>query len=264
MPTYFTKIFSEIRLEMGKTEFLNRIFVIYVGGKENLMGNGNEILPSIMQTQTDKANLATMQAGASIRLQEYWQKRNIDLNYQMQKDMNQTVYQKELASIRVEETVQKAQMRANVSLEKSLKQLQITVLADGKLRLEQQRFGEPLQGILPFRIIFCKRYVPVFEDHPGILSMKFHEEGRGDKNFWLSLDEADPKTINKKFTILGLSFGFGGQKEMELRQKLVEQAIRISEYIELPYSHGWYCLNSELYYSFPEGLTWREVKSYAM
>ncbi|MEH2959199.1 hypothetical protein [Candidatus Merdisoma sp. JLR.KK006] len=227
------------------------------------MINRNEILPATMYPQGDSDNLTTAEALSNLKIQEHWQEKGIALNYQIQKNINEVAYQKEKSAIQIEETVQKAQIRANVSLEKNLKQLEVIVLADGKLRLEQQRFGEPLQGILPFRIIFCKRYVPVFEEHPGILNVKFYEEEGGSKNFWLDLKEVVPRTINRKFTALGLSFGWAGQKEAQLRQRFIEQAVKLSEKIELPRAHGWYILDGSLQFAFPEALTWKEVTAYA-
>lgn len=231
-------------------------------GKMEKNYNKNITLPDSTLQQEYNTNLATVQEVTNIRLQEHWQKRSIDLNYHCQKDINHAAYQKDLATIRIWENVQKTQARANISLEKNLKKLQINVLADGKLKLEQQRFGEPLQDILPFHIGFCKRYVPLLGVHPGILGIEFEEEGIR-KSLWLNLDEATPRVINKKFTALGLSFGFGGQRETQLRRLLIEKLIQLSAYIGLPQNHGWYCLDDGPQFVFPDELTWEEVKAYA-
>lgn len=222
----------------------------------------NIALPDTMQQQHN-ANLATAQAISDLRLQEHWHKRGIDLNYQIQKNMNQAAYQRELAAIQIEEADQKAKVRADISLEKGLKQLEVVVLADGTLKLEQQRFGEPLCSILTFQIRSCKRYVPIFGEHSGVLCVVFKTKRDVDKCFWIDLSEAVPRIINRKFTALGLSFGFGGQKETQLRQLLIERAVQLSEVIALPQAHGWYSLDGSLHFAFPEELTWEEVTVYA-
>ena len=225
----------------------------------------NTILPDITQQQQYNAdNLATAQKISNLRTQEYWQKRGIDLSYQLQKNMNQLYYQRGISAIQVEETAQKAKVRADISLEKGLKQLQVIVLADGRLKLEQQCFGEPLQNILSFRIKSCKRYVPIFGGPPGVLYVNFEMERNSEKLFWLNLARVTSRTVNTKFTALGLSFGLSGQKEAQLRQLFIERAIRLAEEIGLPQAHGWYCLGGELQFAFPEELTWEEVTAYAM
>lgn len=225
----------------------------------------NTTLPDITQQQQYNAdNLATAQAISNLRTQEYWQKRGIDLSYQFQKNMSQLYYQREISAIQVEETAQKAKARADISLEKRLKRLEVVVLADGKLKLEQHRFGEPLQDILPFSIKACKRFWPIFGGHPGILYMEFEMKRGDDKHLWLNLKEATTRNINQRFTALGLSFGFGGQKETQLRQLLIEQAIQLSDAIALPQAHGWYNLDKSLQFAFPQELTWGEVTAYAM
>lgn len=88
--------------------------------------------------------------------------------------------------------------------------------------------------------------------------------GRSDeKCFSINLDEADSRTINRKFTALGLSLGFTGQKETQLRQLLLEKVLQLAEEIELPEDHGWYCLRGKLQFAFPENLTWKEAEEYA-
>ncbi len=223
----------------------------------------NSALPDITPQQEYNINFAAAQAMATLRTQEQWQKREIDLRYQIQKSMNQAAYQRELSAIKIEEASQKAKVRADISLEKGLKQMQLMVLADGRLKFEQQRFGEPLQNILAFRVKSCKRFVPIFGGHPGVLCMIF-DVGRSDeKCFSINLDEADSRTINRKFTALGLSLGFTGQKETQLRQLLLEKVLQLAEEIELPEDHGWYCLRGKLQFAFPENLTWKEAEEYA-
>lgn len=222
----------------------------------------NIALPDTMQHQHN-ANLAAAQEHSNLKIQEHWQKKGIDLNYQFQKNMNQVAYQKEKSAIQIEEDVQKAKARADISLEKGLKRLEVMVLADGTLRLEQQRFGEPLQGSVPFRVKSCKRFLPIFMEHSGILWLTFETKKYVDIGFGLDLEEVSPRIINRKFTALGLSFGFGGHRETQLRQRLIEQAVEQSEAIRLPDDHGWYCLDGKLQFAFPDELTWKEVCTYA-
>lgn len=224
----------------------------------------NTISANVMLQQGHDINLTTAEEISNLRAQEHWQKRGIDLNYQIQKNMNQVAYQRELSAIQIEETAQKAKVRADISLEKGLKHLEVMVLADGTLRLEQQRFGDPLQNILPFQIRSCKRFIPIFWEHPGILCVIFRGKRDADKSFWLDLSEVAPRTINRKFTALGLSFGFGGQKETQLRQLLIERAVQLSEKIELPQDHGWYSTDNGLQFAFPEELTWKEALTNAI
>lgn len=76
----------------------------------------------------------------------------------------------------------------------------------------------------------------------------------------LSLKQANPKTIERRFIMLGLGLNVSHKKNQELLSKLVQTLVDTLPSVELPLRGGWRKRDNEKWEYVPtEILTWEDI-----
>lgn len=170
--------------------------------------------------------------------------------------------QKDLISIQTEET--RAKIRADVAEKANYRKCTLYFTTDGRVRFNQELFGETLQDVLPFRIKKSWRLLARDKpNEPEILLIKLElEENRKEKYIFLDLDNINRSKIKKAFHREGVHLGISERKEAEILENLVSQIANSARVIEIPTVYGWFRKNGKWGYIFPGEFIWEEVKKW--
>lgn len=168
--------------------------------------------------------------------------------------------QAQLAEIAEKKAERIAQIKADVSLQKDLKQQKIFIAQDGRVNYTQELFSGKASGDLSFCIDpeKIKIYWTMEDTKNKVLSIAVKADDN--ENIFLAwVKELGKKKILDRLGQAGVNFHFRQRREREARMELLQEALRIARYIEVPEQHGWYRKNSRLFYAEAEELTWKEI-----
>ena len=168
--------------------------------------------------------------------------------------------QAQLAEIAEKKAERIAQIKADVSLQKDLKQQKIFIAHDGAVNYTQELFAGKASGDMSFYIDpeKIKAYRTTEDTKNEILSLVV-KVGIKETTFFARVEEIGKKKILDRLGQAGVNFHFRQRREREARMELLQEALRIAQYVEVPEQHGWYRHNGRLFYAEAEELTWKEV-----
>lgn len=168
--------------------------------------------------------------------------------------------QAQLAEIAEKKAERIAQIKADVSLQKDLKQQKIFIAQDGRVNYTQELFSGKASGDL----LFCidpekiKIYWTMEDTKNKVLSIAVKADDN-ENTFLAWVKELGKKKILDRLGQAGVNFHFRQRREREARMELLQEALRIARYIEVPERHGWYRKNDQLFYAEAAELTWKEI-----
>lgn len=168
--------------------------------------------------------------------------------------------QAQLAEIAEKKAERIAQIKADVSLQKDLKQQKIFIAHNGVVNYTQELFEGKASGDLSFYIEpkKIKVYRTMEDTKNTVLSMAVKVD-ENENTFWAWVEELGKKKILDRLGQAGVNFHFRQRREREARMELLQEALRIAQYVEVPERHGWCRKNDRLFYAEAAELTWKEV-----
>lgn len=137
----------------------------------------------------------------------------------------------------------------------------VELTSDGKILYSKEGFRSKSELKVPFTIpdALVLRCV---KDNRKVLALGYKMEKRCG-GIYLWTDRLDDRMISRKFNAAGLTCGLSRAREMDFRRCLIQKCILTAEEKWIPERHGWYMCEEELWFAFPEELTWEEVTYYA-
>lgn len=190
---------------------------------------------------------------ANIRVQEYAYKAQIETC------KKQTQGNHEIALVKA-----RAAVLADVASRRELQQLDVEIGEKGEIVIRKEAFGGEVKGRSQFSVIENRLFkYSIAGDDKLVLFVRFLDQSSLAKSIYFAIRDCDERLINKKFTISGISFGFGREKEKQIRRMLYARLLQTAILEEIPPAHGWYEINNEIHFAFPEEL-WigEEVERY--
>lgn len=173
---------------------------------------------------------------------------------------NIDIVKKEVFSnININENAAKAKERADINSLREMQTQKIVLDSDGSVNVVSIQFGGKQKGTLPVKVRKAILYKAQYADDADILYFQVEAADKRKCEIYLCMDCLKNCQTNQAFDRVGISLGFKGKKETEIRKKLVSKIIEQSQTIELPQKHGWYKKSDEWCYAYPDELTWKEA-----
>jgi len=169
--------------------------------------------------------------------------------------------EKALISIQTEE--KKAKIRADVAEKANYRKCTLYFTTDGRVKFNQELFGETLQDVLPFRVKKSWRLLARDKpNEPEILCINLKLENEEEKYIFLDLENVNQSKIKKAFHREGIHLGISAKKEAEILETLVYLLVDNANMVEIPTHYGWFRKNDKWEYVFPDKFILEEIKNW--
>lgn len=166
----------------------------------------------------------------------------------------------ELSNIKLSESKEMSKQHADIASERELQKTKVVIGDDGRVSLCKEQFNSVIKGQLPISVLSAFRLAPVEnKQNEWVLFVEIQMLNKKKASLYIHSSQVENRIIKKKFREIGVSFGFGDKKEMEIKNGLISQLISTVPFFTIPVKHGWYMENGELNYAFPEEKAWKEV-----
>lgn len=165
-----------------------------------------------------------------------------------------------LESIRTDARIEREKRKADIQSCRELQKTNIVISKDGRLIICREQFGEDKKEAIDFRLAEGSCILNCEEKGEKVLRAFFCSNCGQERELLLPLSQADERTIERKFTALGIGFGFSRKKNRELLVKLIQVLVSSLPSAELPLKCGWRKRgNGKWEYISPEILTWEDI-----
>lgn len=116
---------------------------------------------------------------------------------------------------------------------------------------------------LPLIFIESKIYIPYKEKKENGILYALFRDTTGEKQIYFLIPQIGKDSyIRKKFRQSIIEFGFNNEKETMIKKLIVNKLLNNATICEIPSYPGWIEINGEFDFTFPEQLTWKEIKDY--
>lgn len=190
----------------------------------------------------------------------YAAKQQLDFSLEVAKENLATSKKIELEGFKTEEARKRKEQQADVASRRAMQATEILISTDGIVTVTRELFDGKASKQKKIRvsdgkIYFCKN------KEEEILYVSFQQATGRMSEMHLLLSALDQKTINRKFNIAGVNFGYGREKETQLRIQFVTVLTCVAQRVELPLRHGWVRMDGKLDIVLPDQLVWEEVRT---
>lgn len=190
---------------------------------------------------------------------QYWDKKNMDVQAEELKREVEIRAKLTVEDYKTAIAIQRKETLADVESKKELQRTEVLFTPDHDVILHRECFGEDIRGRLPIKILRALLLRHENETGRDVLFVQV-KKGNGEEAFlYWDTGKSENRWIRSVFEKAGISFGFGEKKETEIRRKVLLAAANMADSMVLAERHGWYRLDGEWQYAFPEELTWKEV-----
>lgn len=185
-------------------------------------------------------------------LQTWKEKREYETNIEVNKKAA-------LTNIETYAAKQKAEQLLDIQAKHQLQKTRLSFTEDGSVILQREGFSEKISGMLPFKIKAARCYSHIGDVQPAVLMLIVEKENGEEVTLFWDLEQLEDRHIRKVFERQGILFGFGEKKEKEIRRQILQTVRGFAKTYKIPEEHGWYRVDDDWEYAFPEDITWKEV-----
>ncbi len=203
--------------------------------------------------------LAQVQQEKDIEVNAEWAKRDIQVRAEEAKAGIAIQKGQMLEDVKAVTKLKLSKDLADVSSKKELQRTNVTFSSDHDVFVQKECFGEDIKGKLPIKVLRTILFCHESDTARKVLYILVKKDSGDEAVLYWDIERNEERWIRKVFESNGVYFGFGEKKESEIRRKVLLAALNMAESMVLSERHGWYQLDGEWQYAFPEELTWKEV-----